>query len=130
MTPCLYVKDQSVKFDRIAPAGFKILAVLQNSTYVFDRDLVITCATEGHPASDAHALGEAYDVRAANLPEATVLSLHKYLSTNLGPRFTVLYEVPAKPAGVLGGIAYVNPKATAAHFHIQRRKGTTYPPPD
>jgi hypothetical protein len=127
MIPCLLTKE-GVKFDRIRPAGFKILAVLQAATYIFDRDLVITCGTEAHPPSDPHSTGEAFDVRVANMPEATILALHNYLRQNLGDRFTVLYETPQKPAGVLASIAVVNPKATAPHFHIQRKAGTVYPP--
>ncbi len=127
MIPCVRVKD-GVKFDRIAPAGFKILAILQNATFIFDRDFVITNGTEGHPATDPHTEGSAYDVRVSGLPEATILAMHSYFKSNLGPLFTVLYEAPTKPSGVLGAITYANPKASGPHFHIQRKAGTVYPP--
>jgi hypothetical protein len=127
MTPCLLTKD-GVQFGRIKPAGFKILAVLQAATFIFDRDLTITCGTEAHPPSDPHSTGEAYDVRALNMADATILALHNYLRQHLGDPFTVLYETPQKPAGVLASIAVVNPKASAPHFHIQRKAGTVYPP--
>lgn len=127
MTPCLTVKS-GVRFDRIAPAGFKILAVLQSATFIFDRDLTITCGTEGHPATDPHTRGDAYDVRVLGMADATILAFVDYLTTHLGPLFTVLYEVPTKPAGVLASIATVNPGASAPHVHVQVRKGVTYPP--
>jgi hypothetical protein len=127
VTPVLRVKE-GVKFDRISPAGFKILSVLQNATYIFDRDLVITCGTEGHPPTDPHTEGSAFDIRALNMAEATVLALVSYLKTQLGPRFTVLYEAPTPPSGVLASVTFVNPKASAPHFHIQRKAGTEYPP--
>jgi hypothetical protein len=47
----------------------------------------------------------------------------------LGPLFTVLYETPATPSDAkLGEFAYVNPKATGPHLHLQLKKGTVYPP--
>lgn len=126
MTPCVVTKP-GVQFDRIAPGGFKILAALQAASFIFDRDVVITCGTESHPATDPHARGEAFDVRAAGMSDATVLAFVDYLNRQLGPAFTVLYETPSKPSGVLASVAYVNAGASAPHFHVQVRKGTNYP---
>lgn len=129
MTPVLLTKT-GVKFDRIAPGGFKILAVLCAATDVFHQNLVITCGTEAHPAEDPHTRGEAYDVRSDGMPEATVLAFVQFLRKNLGTLFTVLYEVPTLPSGVLRTVAYLNPHATAPHFHIQVRKDMSYPAPE
>lgn len=118
---------EGVQFARIAPAGFRILAALQTAVAVFERDLVITCGTEGHGSADPHTLGEAYDVRAQGLPVETTLALVSYWKQQLGAAFTVLYECPQRPSGPLADVAYINPHATAPHFHLQRKAGTTYP---
>lgn len=117
-----------VSFSVIAPAGGVILAALGMAAMSLKRDLTITCWAEGHAATDPHTLGEAADLSVRDMPEATILALVMGLRSTLGPKFTVLYEVPVKPHGVLASLAYVNPAASAAHLHIQRAKGTTYVP--
>lgn len=112
-----------------APAGFRILAALDGATKVMGQDLWLTCGCEGHPPTDPHTLGEAFDLSVQGLSPARVVKLRDLLLQTLGMRFTVLYEVPHTPNDVtLAGIAYVNPDATGPHIHIQRAKGTTYPP--
>lgn len=124
----ILVKD-SVRFDRIAPAGFRILAALDRACKVIGCDLVITCGTEAHDEDDPHTLGEAYDVRVRTLPAPVLIRLYYWLTAELGPLFTVLYEVPqVDPKDPLALIAYPNPGASSAHLHIQRKKGTVYPP--
>lgn len=118
MIPCVRVKD-GVRFDRIAPAGFKILSVIQNATFIFDVDMVITSGTDSHPPNDPHTEGAAYDIRTSNIPDKTVLDIVKYLRANLGPAFFVQYESKL-----------INPNATAPHIHVQRKAGTVYPPID
>lgn len=119
----------SVTFHRIAPAGFRILGALDAVTQVCYTDLEITSGTDSHGLQDPHASGEAYDVSVKGLPDTTVLAIHAFLTARLGPLFTVLYEVPTAPADpALRDIAYVNPKATGPHLHIQRKKGTAFPP--
>jgi hypothetical protein len=59
-----------------------------------------------------------------------IVSVYNHLQEQLGPDFTVLYEVKVKPNGVLSGIAYVNPDATAEHLHLQIRKGLVWPTPE
>lgn len=120
-------KDASVVLDPIAPAGGAILAAAAMAATTIKCDLVITCGSEGHPPTDPHTLGEAIDIRTSDLSEGQLLALYHALKTTLGPKFTVLYEVKAKPAGVLGSIAYVNTHASAPHLHIQRAKNTRYP---
>lgn len=117
-----------VKFDIIAPAGFRILAAIDSGSKYLGGDLWITSGTDSH-AAGRHLTGEAYDVSIKDLPTTVMLKLKRYLEQNLGERFTVLYEVPTLPDDpVLASIAFVNPDATAPHLHIQPRKNTVYPP--
>lgn len=115
MTPCVRVKP-GVKFDVIAPAGFRILSALDRASVAFVHDITITCGSEAHPPTDPHSTGEAYDIRTNDLAPADVPELASYLTRALGGAFTVIIESPA-----------TNPKATGAHIHIQRKKGTTFP---
>lgn len=115
-------------FAVIAPGGFRILAALDNATKVLSCDLTIAAGTNDH-TTGRHPLGEAYDVSVKDLALQTILKLKTYLDQALGARFTVLYEVNAPPTEPeLAAIAFVNPAATGKHFHIQVKKGTTYPP--
>ncbi len=116
-----------VEFALIAPAGFRLLSAVDLACQVLAHDLTLTCGTEGHPPSDPHSTGEAYDVRTSDLSEGQILALVPLLRKTLGYGFTVLYECPTKPNGVLAGLAYINPAATSAHIHIQRAKGTVFP---
>ena len=114
-----------------APAGVRILSALDQAALHLAQDIIVTCADGLHPPTDPHTTGEAYDVRVRDLTPGAVLALRGFLLGVLGPLFTVLYEVPTPPhAPELASIAFVNVGASAAHLHIQRRKGTTYPPPD
>lgn len=117
-----------------APAGFRILSALDQLALMRLNDLVITSGDEGgdwRSASDPHQTGEAYDVSVKGWSEDDVIVGYKYLTRLLGARFTVLYEVPPQIVDslpqALKDIAYVNPKATGIHVHIQRKRGTTYP---
>lgn len=126
LIPVLRVKD-GVHFDIIAPAGFRILAAFDAATKVMGRDLTITCGSDSHPPNDPHSRGEAMDLRANDLSDGQILALTGFLETTLGPRFTVLYETPTMPSGVLAQIAYVNAAATGTHIHVQPVKGTVFP---
>lgn len=130
MTPVLDFAP-GVTLNGLKPAGARILAALDGATFAMKRNLLVTCGTNGHPPTDPHTLGAALDVRTKDLPEATILALVQWLRKALGPDFTVLFEVPSKPVGVLASIAYINPVATGPHIHIQLRKGFgPYPPVD
>lgn len=120
----------SVKLHRadgqpLAPAGLRLLGVLEQVAREEPEDVVITCGTEGH-ATGAHPRGEAFDVRTRDLSPETILRRYRRLTRLLGPAFTVLYEVPAG-AGVrdprLSAILYPSGSASAEHFHLQLRKG-------
>lgn len=129
MTPVVKTKP-GVRFATIAPAGFRILAAVQCACERLKRDLTITCGTEDHSPLDPHTLGEAYDLSVGGLKEDDIRALHNSLSQQLGPAFTVLYEVPAPVAGKLASLAYVNAAASGPHLHVQRRKMTVYPAPE
>ncbi len=73
----------------------------------------------------------AVDVRTLDIAPDKIVQAYNYLTSILGALFTVLYEVPSMPAnGALQTIAYINAGATAPHFHVQVKKGHTYPPQD
>lgn len=119
-----------VTFERIAPAGFRLLAAIDNLSRILSLDVLITCGTNDHPEGDPHTTGEAYDVRVRDWTVPQVLKAITFLRQILGERFTVLYEVPQEPTDPqLKAIAFVNAGASAAHLHLQRKRGTTFPPP-
>lgn len=113
-----------------APAGVRILAALDACAQLLKHDITITCADGGHGPNDPHTLGEAYDVRVTDLTLDQINDLCHALDTLLDTFFTTLYETPpgfSTPA-VLDEWLYVNPDASGPHLHIQRKKGTVYPP--
>lgn len=118
----------SVRFEVIAPAGFRILSALDQTAQDLRVNLMITSGTDSH-ATGAHLTGEAFDVSVHLLSAQQVWDVKSSLEELLGPLFTVLYEVPKVPSDpTLRSIAYVNVTATGPHFHIQRKKHTTFPP--
>lgn len=121
-----------MRFDRIAPGGFRILGALQRVAEICQLELTITSAADSHPADDPHSRGEAYDVRVRGLSEQQIFRLYYWLQAELGGKFTVLFETPVLPTPDgpwknLGLIAYVNPGATGPHLHVQVAKGQTFP---
>lgn len=117
----------SVKLDPMTPALARLISVLEQAAQRLKRDLVVTCGREGHDATDPHTRGMALDVRTRDVADGPLLALLDFLRTALGPAWTVLYEVPTRPTGVRGQGAWVNPKASAEHCHIQPLKGTVWP---
>lgn len=101
----------------------RILAALDGAAGLLRHDLTVTCGREGHPLTDPHTRGLALDVRVQDLSEAQILALVDAVQQRLGAAFTVLYEIPVRPVGVLASIAYVNANATGPHCHVQLRKG-------
>ena len=119
----------TVRFDVIAPAGFRILAALDLAAQECDMELIITCGTDSHTLPDPHCSGEAYEVSVQMLSAQQIAYLKSHLEDTLGPLFTVLYETPKVPSDpTLRSIAFVNIAATGAHMHVQRKKGATFPP--
>ena len=119
----------SARFDIIRPAGFRILSALDQAAQQCRVDLEITCGTDSHTLPDPHPLGEAFDVGTKALSAQQIADVKASLERTLGPLFTVLYEVREVPSDpTLRPIAYVNVNATGSHFHVQRKKGTVFPP--
>jgi len=119
----------SVRFERILPAGFRILAALDRAAQTIEHDIEVTSGTDSH-AKGRHPTGEAYDVSVAELSDRQIVQLWTCLRETLGRAFTVLFESPMLPRAVqLINIVTVNKAATGPHIHIQPRKGTVYPPP-
>lgn len=129
MTARLHVKP-GVILDGLAPGGCRILVVVAAAVEALGHDQTITNGIEGHPINDPHTRGDALDVKALELTDDEILAQHKYFVGQLGPAFTVLYECPPDDAPIdepLKSIAYLSDGASAPHFHIQVKKGTTYP---
>ena len=106
---------EGVRFDTIAPGGFRILSALQEASDVLGKDLTITAGTDGvHSGpNDPHYRGCAYDVRTMDLPADVAEKLQSLLEDKLGPDFTVILETSG-------------PHTTAPHMHIQVKKGVVY----
>lgn len=106
------VKD-GVKFDKIAPGGFRILAAIDHISYVLNQDLTITSACDGEHSgpNDPHHRGEAYDVRSHDLSnkDQVLALLNAALPID---RFYCFIEAPG---------------TDNEHFHLQVKKGTVYP---
>lgn len=122
-------------FPTLRPAGVRIMQALQEAADTYRVDLIITSGSEarGRKLDDPHMTGEAVDVGVNHLSPSYIRNIYDFLRTRLGVAFTVLYECPPgyepDPYLVAANMVYSSPGATAPHFHIQRRKGTVYPPP-
>jgi hypothetical protein len=130
MVGIVRVKD-GVRFDQIAPGGFRILAAIDACAQLCGVDLVITSGTDGH-TTGRHPSGEAYDLRMPAGGDAKAVIVVRTLRQILGPNFTAWVESSdlarlSDPA--IAEVAYVNPAATAEHIHIQVRRGVVFPPP-
>ena len=129
MTPILQFESTVVLHAPPTPAGSRILGTLERAARTLGVDVLVTCGMEAHVAPDPHALGEAFDVRTLLLTPAEVVTLLHWVTGELGDAFYAQYQTPAVPSNaVLAAIAVVNPAATAEHLHVQRAKGTVYPP--
>lgn len=103
-----------VVFAVVAPAGFVILQALKTVSAGVAVDLTITSATDGAHAgpTDPHKLGEAYDVRSHDFDAETKGRVLAAIIAALGrDRFFAFLEAPGTPH---------------EHFHLQRKKGTTF----
>ncbi len=103
-----------VQFTVIAPAGFRILRAIDFCADRLGLELMITCGTEAHPLADPHTLGEAYDLRTHGLGDDNLFNLLALLRGVLADdHFFVLHESVGTPN---------------EHIHIQRKRGTVFPP--
>jgi hypothetical protein len=105
-----------VEFAVIAPGGFCILSAIQQASQHCAVDLTITSGTDGEHSgpADPHHTGNAYDVRSHDLTDEMKQAVLAYMmDTVLGwDRFYGFIEA----AGT-----------DNEHFHVQVKKGTTYP---
>lgn len=104
-----------VLFTLIAPGGFRILSAIDQTAAKLNLDLIITSGCDGvHSGpSDPHHRGEAYDVRSHEFDQDTKDKVLDSIMAVLGwDDFYGFLESPA---------------TDNEHFHIQVKKGTTYP---
>lgn len=130
MTPHTRLKP-GAGFPTLRPAGMRIIAAIDFAAARMGKVLTITSGSErrGRADTDPHMTGEAADVSVLGLMPMEIRNLHSMLMQILGDRFTVLLEAPPDQVPPsLSEIVYRNAKATAIHLHIQRKKGTTWPP--
>ncbi len=136
MLPFVTCKD-GVTLNPTDPGGMVIQAACVLASGVVGLPLEITCGSEGHPPGDPHTLGRARDLHVTDFTASQILALiaaleasFKYLAP--GAPFTIMYEVPPGTTTdmrlVNSDYYYENAGATAAHLHIQVKKGQTYPP--
>lgn len=105
-----------VEFAIIAPGGFVMIAAIQLAAEDTGLDLTITSGTDGEHSGpeDPHKRGEAYDVRSHDLSLEQKDAVEDSLTRNL-PAAHFFFFLEAEGTD-------------NEHFHIQVKKGTTYPP--
>ena len=114
MIGVIRTKD-GVLFQKVLPAGFRILSAIDQVAASLGVDLVITSGTDGEHSGpdDPHHRGEAYDVRSQGLSEDIKRDVLNDVMRLLG--FERFY-------GFLEAAGTAN-----EHFHFQVRKGVNYP---
>lgn len=129
MSGYVRVKDDTVRFDRIAPAGFRLLEAISRTARALRRDLTITCACEAHEKNTPHDLGEAFDLRCHDMqPDEKRLVLSRLMMELSDGSADLPEEVSIGLAtrrfyGQLEHLGEVN-----EHIHVQRRRNTEYEP--
>jgi hypothetical protein len=106
---------EGVLFQKIAPAGFRILSAIDQVAETLSTDLVITSGTDGTHSGpdDPHHRGEAYDVRSRGFSPDLKQQILDGIMRRLGfDRFYGFLEAEG---------------TDNEHFHFQVRKGTAYP---
>jgi hypothetical protein len=137
MIPVLRTRPH-VTLTGLRAAGFRILAALDGLCRHLGKDIWITSGTDGNRLpTDPHKTGEAidfsiigrFDTPMDDFTTEDILESKRFLEDYLGPAFTVLYEAPSYPVDPrLRAIVYLNAKASAPHFHVQRKRNTVFPP--
>lgn len=105
----------NVLFTVIAPGGFRILSAIDQTAKALDCDLVITSGCDGAHSgpNDPHHRGEAYDVRSHDMSaEQKDVVLAKIMNYLGWESFYGFLESPG---------------TDNEHFHVQQKRGTTYP---
>lgn len=118
-----------VLFERIAPAGFRILGALERVAREYRLDLVITSGTDGAHSgpNDPHKRGVAYDVRTHNLPPEQVLHVLQRVMVELCDSDETLQQVSGGLASAKFFGQFEHPGKPSAHLHFQLRHGRDYP---
>lgn len=102
-----------VLFTIISPAGFTIIAALDDVAAVIDHDIEITSACDGEHSGpdDPHLHGSAYDIRTHGLPDKSfaLATLKSFLDD---AKFYAFIEDEGLPN---------------EHIHVQLRHGAVYP---
>lgn len=116
-----------VRFDTIAPAGFRILGAIERAARVHEVPLVITCANEAHAPGNPHTKGEAYDIRSKTLTAQEKRGVLRSIMLDLAE------DDGDPPVETSGGIATAmffgqleHEGRAHEHLHIQRRRGRVY----
>ena len=117
-----------VELTRMDPAGVRLIGSLDRVARSMPVDLTVTCGCEGHPASDPHTLGRAYDVRTHDLtPDQKDFVLR-------GMLLDLQESDTDAPVAVSDGLATTrffgwleHPGEDDEHLHVQQRKGVTFP---
>lgn len=122
-------ENRDVRFATIRPAGFRILAALNDVAKDWPQDIYLTCGTEAHPAGNPHTLGEAYDVRCHDLP--TFEAKDALVRAIIGRLSEDSQDVPFRSSGgwaVRRFFGFVElPGNPNEHIHLQRRRGVVFP---
>lgn len=101
-----------------------ILDALQLASESLGIDLVITCGQEGHPLTDPHTEGRAYDVRSRDLTDKSGVLFAIMRAFNDGP-------LAGKDGGLVTDHYFgwlENAGQADEHFHVQVRRGASSTP--
>jgi hypothetical protein len=118
-----------VRFDVIAPAGFRILAALSDFATDFPSDIFITSATDGiHSGpTDPHKTGEAIDIQSNQWPPETKQAVCRAIVERSEGHGAVAVQVGGG-WGTDHFWGWVEDEGGPNnHIHVQRKRGTTYP---
>jgi len=116
-----------VRFDVIAPAGFRLLEAISRTARWMQHDLEITCACEAHAATDPHSLGEGYDLRTHDLPSDEKQALLRRLMMELSDGsedLPMAVGIGLATCRFYGQIEHLS--EPNEHLHVQRRRNTQY----
>lgn len=116
-------------------AGVRILGTLDRLARAWRFDVTVTCGSEGHPPTDPHTLGRAFDVRVHDYTDSQKTYLLEQALLDLRDGAFDATETLTIPGIWLAranqrwfGQIEAHGEADE-HLHLQLRKGVTWPPP-
>jgi hypothetical protein len=127
-------KDGVLPIAKLAPAGVRILGVLDALARRLQYTIVVTCADKEHGPADPHSLGEAFDIRTHDMSDDAKQALFHELMIELAD------DPIADAPKVLTTVNMPNLATTRfyaqiehagqpnEHLHVQRRNNTVYMP--